>query len=84
MENSPTSFAGNSVVVGLNDFKFGMETRFVVLLAISKFPLTINLEYIDYLNLGKSIVVCIIMFLMMLYANHQYKAQGKGTSKEGA
>ena len=37
MENSPTSFAGNSVVVGLNDFKFGMETRFVVLLAISKF-----------------------------------------------
>ena len=37
MENSPTSFARNSVVVGSNDFKFGTETHFVVLLAMAKF-----------------------------------------------
>ena len=27
MENSPTSFARNFAFVGLNDFKFGTETR---------------------------------------------------------
>ena len=31
IENSPTSFACNSAFVGLNDFKFGTERRFVVL-----------------------------------------------------
>ena len=36
-ENSPTSFARNSVFVGSNDFKFGTETRFMVLQTISKF-----------------------------------------------
>ena len=36
-KNSPTSFARNSVFVGSNDFKFGTETRFIVLQAISKF-----------------------------------------------
>ena len=38
IENSPTSFACNSVFVGPNDFKFGTETRFMVFYgAISKF-----------------------------------------------
>ena len=31
IEHSPTSFAHNSVFIGPNDFKFGTETRFVVL-----------------------------------------------------
>ena len=31
IENSPTPFARNSVFVGPNDFKFGTETRFMVL-----------------------------------------------------
>ena len=38
MQNSQTSFAARySVFVGPNDFKFGIETRFMVLQAISKF-----------------------------------------------
>ena len=37
IDNSPTSFACNSVFVGPNDFKFGTETCFMLLLAISKF-----------------------------------------------
>ena len=31
MGNSPTSFARNSAFIGPNDFKFGTETRFMVL-----------------------------------------------------
>ena len=31
IEHSPTSFALNSVFIGPNDFKFGTETRFMVL-----------------------------------------------------
>ena len=30
-ENSPNSFAWNSVIVGPNDFKFGTETHFMVI-----------------------------------------------------
>ena len=41
IENSPTSFASNSVFVGLNNFKFGTETRFVAL------------PYRPYQNLGQ-------------------------------
>ena len=37
IENSPTSFAHNSVWIGPNNFKFGTETRFMVLQAIPKF-----------------------------------------------
>ena len=37
IETSPTSFVRNSVFFGTNDFKFGTETRFMVLLAIAKF-----------------------------------------------
>ena len=37
IENPPASFACNSVFVDPNDFKFGRGTRFMVLLAISKF-----------------------------------------------
>ena len=35
-ENFPASFVRSSVFLSPNDFKFGTETRFMVLLAISK------------------------------------------------
>ena len=37
IENSPTSLTHNSVFFGRNSFKFGTETRFMVLQAISKY-----------------------------------------------
>ena len=37
IENSPTSLAPNSVLVGPNNFKFGTEARCMVLQAIPKF-----------------------------------------------
>ena len=37
IENSPTSFARNSVFDGPNHFKLGTETGFMILKAISNF-----------------------------------------------
>ena len=59
IENSPTSFACKSVFVGPNGFKFGTKTFFYDLIG--------HIKIWD-----KSIMVYIIMFLMTLYANHQY------------
>ena len=37
IENSPTSLTHNSVLGGLNNFKYGTEKYFMVLRAMSKF-----------------------------------------------
>ena len=36
-ENYPTSLAYNSVIIGLNDFKFGTEPCYMILQIILKF-----------------------------------------------
>ena len=59
IENPPTSLAYNSVFVDPNNFKFGTETHCMVIYGHIKI-------------LGTLIITCMVMFLMMSYANHQY------------
>ena len=59
IEKSPASLAHDSIFVDRNKSKFGTKARCMVQRTISKF--------------GKFIIICIIMFLMTSYANHQQK-----------
>ena len=57
IENSPTSFAHNSVFVGPNDFICGTDMFYGL---------------IGHINIwDKSTKICIIMFFMTSYGNHQ-------------
>ena len=59
-ENSPNSFTRSFVSYGPNDFKFGIETHIYC--------------RIGHINIwDKSIIICIIIFLMMSYAKRQYE-----------
>ena len=58
IENSPTSLTHNSVFIGTNKFKLDIETHCLI----------------GYINIwSKLFMICIIMFLMAPYANHQYE-----------
>ena len=58
IEHSQTSLVHNSVHNGPNDFNFDIQTLYALIGHIKIW--------------GKVIVICIIMFLMTSYANHQY------------
>ena len=57
-QNHQTYLAHNSAFICLNDFKFGTETHCIVVKIIQK-------------SLSKLIIICVIMFFMTSFANHQ-------------